>query len=150
MKNEKIKILAKFLGVKEGEIQEISFSESLFKKVGNQLFKVRNWEYLVLTEEEKEKKIKEYITNNLWAFNTGFILSHTNIGLNPTTEKAMQKMQKELHEDANEIIKALIKNMDEFIENAVNARGAGHFLDKYDGSEKELNGFYIYRIYRTN
>ncbi|NMA64573.1 MAG: hypothetical protein GX964_11135 [Syntrophomonadaceae bacterium] len=137
MKNEKIKTLAEFLEVEEEEIQKVSYNENLFE-AGNQ-------EYLVLTEWEKEEELKEEITESLWAFNANFILDHTDINWNERTEKAIRKMQEELCEDANEIIKAMITNLDRFIDDAVSEDGAGHFLNRYDGSEEELNGFYIYR-----
>ena len=54
-------------------------------------------------------------------------------------------MQQELCEDANEIVKAIITDINEFIEDAISSDGRGHFLNGYDGTEEELNGFYIYR-----
>ena len=137
MKNEKIKSLAEFLECEEEEIQVSGYDKNLFE-YGNQ-------EYLVLTDEEADERTKEDILESLWAFNTNFILSHTNIDWNNRTEKAIQKMQQELCEDANEIVKAIITDINEFIEDAISSDGRGHFLNGYDGTEEELNGFYIYR-----
>ena len=79
-------------------------------------------------------------------FNTDFILDHSNLSeWNERTEKAFRKMQSELCEDANEIVKAIITNMDEFVSDAISADGRGHFLAGYDGEENEQDEFYIYR-----
>jgi hypothetical protein len=49
-------------------------------------------------------------------------------------------------ENANGLVRALIDDMDEFIEDAINADGRGHFIAYYDGVENEQDGFYIYRV----
>lgn len=109
-------------------------------------------EFSVMTEEEREEKVKEHIRESLWAFNSWFILNHTKEGINNNrVEKALKKMQEELCEDANELVYALIEDFDSFVEDAVNADGYGHFLSPYDGEENELvvDGK-TYYIYRTN
>jgi len=137
MKYDKIKALAEFLGVEEEEIKQSNYNENLFE-YGNQ-------EYLVCTDEEADREVKENILDSLWAFNTEFILEHTNIEWNERTEKAIQKMQMELCESANEIVKAIIEDLDEFVEDAISADGRGYFLSSYDGTENEIEEFYIYR-----
>lgn len=109
-------------------------------------------EFSVMTEEEREEKVKEHIRESLWAFNSWFILNHTKESINNNrVEKALKKMQEELCEDANELVYALIEDFDSFVEDAVNADGYGHFLSPYDGEENELvvDGK-TYYIYRTN
>jgi hypothetical protein len=49
-------------------------------------------------------------------------------------------------ESSNEVITNSIKDMEEFIADAIGADGRGHFISSYDGEEEELNGFFIYRI----
>lgn len=133
----KIEALANFLECEIEELEQTTYDENIFE-YGNQ-------EYLVLTDEEADEKAKEEITESLWAFNTSFILEHTNIEWNERTEKAIQKMQEELCEDANEIIKAMIEDIDEFVEDAISSDGRGHFLSQYDGEENEEENYFIYR-----
>jgi len=53
MEDNKIKALAEFLGVEEGEIEVSSYDEDIFE-YGSE-------EYLILTDEEADQKTKEYI-----------------------------------------------------------------------------------------
>ena len=138
MEYDKIKTLASFLEVEEEEINQSSYDEKIFE-LGNQ-------EYLVLTDEEADERARENILDSLWAFNTEFILSHSKIEcISDRTEKAFRKMQMELCESANEIIKAIIEDLDEFVADAISADGRGHFLSSYDGTENKIEEFYIYR-----
>jgi hypothetical protein len=138
MKDKKIKALANFLGADEEEINQSSYNENLFE-YGNQ-------EYLVCTDEEADQEVKENILESLWAFNTDFILSHSKIeNYSDRTEKAFRKMQEELCESANEIVKTIIEDLDEFVEDAISADGRGYFLAGYDGNENEEGKYYIYR-----
>jgi hypothetical protein len=136
MNQEKVNALANFLGCEVEEITE-GYAENLYE-YGNE-------EYLVLTEEEAEDRAKTDILDSLWAFNTDFILEHTNIDWNDRIEKAMKKMQEELCEDANEIVKAMITDFDQFVQDAIDADGRGHFLAGYDGEENEEGKYFIYR-----
>jgi hypothetical protein len=136
MNQEKVNALANFLGCEVEEITE-GYAENLYE-YGNE-------EYLVLTEEEAEDRAKTDILDSLWAFNTDFILEHTNIDWNDRIEKAMKKMQEELCEDANEIVKAMITDLDEFVQDAIDTDGRGHFLSRYDGEENEEGEYFIYR-----
>lgn len=134
----KIESLAKFLECEIDELTVSSYDENTFE-YGNQ-------EYKVFTEEEADEATKEYIINSLWAFNTDFILNYSNIDSNTRVEKAFQKMQSELCEDANEIVKAIITDIDEFVQDAIEEDGRGHFLSGYDGEENEQDEYFIYRI----
>lgn len=114
-------------------------------------FEIIGNEYKVLTDEEADEAARETIINELWAFNADFIITHTEFW-NTCTEnewheavKALEEMQRRLCESANAIIKALIADLDEFIEDAIDADGRGHFLSLYDGEEYESGEFYIYR-----
>jgi hypothetical protein len=104
--------------------------------------------YKIMTDEEADEQAAEYIKNSLWTFNASFISCHTKNGLNDRAEKALEKMLGNLGEDANDIVEAMIEDIDEFIEDAIRADGRGHFLSTYDGEEREItvNGetYYIY------
>lgn len=133
---KKIEALAKFLKVNEDEI-EVD---------GSGMFIVDNEEYYsIYTNEEREQAVRDYIRDNVWAFKASFILNHTGIHWNDRIARALERMQEKLCEDANELILAMIKDFDEFVEDAVEADGYGHFLSSWDGEEHECDGFYIYR-----
>jgi hypothetical protein len=137
MENSKIKALAEFLEVEENEINQSSYDENTFE-YGNQ-------EYRVLTDEEADEATKEYISDSVWAFNANFILDHAGINWNNRIEKSLQKVQTELCEDANELLKAMVKDIDEFVQDAIDADGRGHFLAGYDSEENEQDEYFIYR-----
>lgn len=122
----------------------------------NNHFECQGEEYLVLTEDEREEAVKEYIKESIWAFNADFILDNSRIEWNNNREydqieKALKEMQEKLCESANSLILALIEDFDQFVDNAVSADGYGHFLSQYDGEEYEekINDTWFY-IYRTN
>ena len=108
--------------------------------------------YLVLTEEEADQKAGEEIRNSLWAFNADFIIQHCknfekmDICEIEAAEKSLRYAQENCCENANGLVYALIDDIDEFIEDAINADGRGHFISYYDGEENEQNNFYIYRV----
>ncbi len=141
MENKKLVALSLFLDAEKDEITEVDEST----------FKYAQAEYKVLTDDEADEAAKEYIKESLWAFNTSFISSHCKVSLSVHAEKALQKMQGELCDDANELVACLIEDMDEFISDAINADGRGHFVSSYDGeeNEQEVEGETLY-IYRTN
>lgn len=118
-------------------------NENTFEIIGN--------EYKVLTDEEADEETKESILNSLWAFNGYFILEHTDFYRTARDyeckefTEALQQLQNSLCESANSIVKALIYDLDEFVQDAVEADGRGHFISYYDGKENEHNGLYIYR-----
>jgi hypothetical protein len=60
-------------------------------------------------------------------------------------------MQSELCEDANELVKAVIRDIDHFVKDAILSDGRGHFLSGYDGEENEIEHKKVmFYIYRTN
>ena len=137
--DERILALANFLGCK---------AEDLKQGYDNNAFEYVDEEYLVLNEDEADEKAADYIKNSLWAFNTDFIFRHSVIKQpSEAAVKAFAKMQSELCESANELVEAMIVNIERFIEDAIAADGRGHFISWYDGNENEENG---YLIYRTN
>ena len=110
-------------------------------------FEVWQREYLVLTEQERNEKVKEYIQDTLWAFIPSFLAEET--GLPEEVFRALS----EQCESGNDAILALIEEtcgLDAFVEAAVEADGYGHFLSSYDGEEEvvsvEGKDYFIYRI----
>ena len=91
---------------------------------------------------------RERIEDSLWAFRSEFILSHSKVEMDP---KYLSKMQGDLSEDANDLVRSLINDMDYFVEDAIRSDGRGYFIASYDSEENEqgIDGVY-YFIYRTN
>ena len=149
---EKIEAVKKFLteeniATPEEVEKDLILSDDLDK------FEIFSNEYLVLTEAEADGFAEDEIMNSLWAFKPEFILDHTDF-VNDITQReaeiwieAMREMQSKLCESANTIVKSFINNYkDEFIADAIESDGRGHFISFYDGEEHEVNGYYIYRI----
>ena len=110
--------------------------------------------YKIFTDTEADQAAREDIRNSLWAFNADFILDHSKAADDLSGRdraeviKAWQEMQANLCESATPLVRCLIADLDEFIDDAIDADGRGHFLAQYDGDEHELGGdLYAYRIY---
>ena len=103
--------------------------------------------YLVCDDDEAQEKTEIYISESVWAFNADFIVQHSSLPCEAI--EMVEFFQREKNEGANETILALIDDFDDFVSDAINADGRGHFLSFYDGEENEetVNGetYYIYR-----
>lgn len=130
----------------EEEAEELTYEER------RECFTCGSWEYKVFTDEEADKATRESILESLWAFRAEFILHHTAFYQNSTeTEdhefcKALEGLQGSICEGANAIVRALIEDIDKFVDDAIGADGRGNFLSTYDGDEIELGEFFAYRI----
>lgn len=108
-------------------------------------------EYKVLTDEEADEAAADYIKESLWAFNPEFILQHSTASEKTTAReneeiiKALRMVQESICEGANALVKALISDIDAFIDDAIDADGRGHSLSSWDGEEHESKNFFIYR-----
>lgn len=104
-----------------------------------------NEDYMVLTDDEADEKVAEYIKETIWAFNPSFLSCHSGI------DEDVFKLLQDKCESSNEAILKLIKDFDHFVEDAVRSDGRGHFLSSYDGEENEQkHNNETYYIYRTN
>lgn len=129
--------LMNYLGVTEKEIREGHDPQTL---------KVWDREYMVLGEQERNEKVKEYIQETLWAFIPSFLAEET--GLPEEVFHALTEMC----ESGNDAILALVEKtcgLDAFVKAAIKADGYGHFLSPYDGKEKRVSvkgeDYFIYR-----
>lgn len=137
--------LAVFLNCEATDLEQANYDANLFEHGVES--------YLVLDEEEVDQYVKDRILDDLWAFNAEFILSHSRIEADEDNEakilKALVMVQEKLCESATPLIRALLENEGEFIEDAIEADGRGHFLSGYDGKEEKIvfaeELFYIYR-----
>ena len=132
MDKEKAKAVAQHMELNDHDAKGITFTEDNYYTFANE-------EYLVLTEDEADDKVKEYIKETVWAFNPTFLSDHSGID-----EEVFIKLQ-ESCETANDAIFKLIKNFDNLVKDAIYVDGRGHFLAGYDGNENEQGDFYLYR-----
>ena len=104
---------------------------------------ISNGDYLVLTDEEADEAVREDIDGMVWAFNPSFLSVHTGVD-----EYVFESLVDNC-EANNDSYKAMIKDFDYFVEEAVRTDGRGHFLASYDHKENviKFNGveYYIYR-----
>lgn len=151
MKDNRKEALANYLGMEKPE-------KDLIQKDISQdnVYTVGRSEYLVLTDEEADKRAREDIERSLWAFNADFILRHnSNCSSMDNWEydaaiEALKEAQGKSCENLNGLVRCLISNMDEFVEDAICEDGRGNFLASYDGYENEETvdevTYYIYQL----
>jgi transcriptional regulator with XRE-family HTH domain len=143
---EKAQALAKFLeiSIEDLEIPEDTELPLVVLDTGA--------EYMVLTEEQADARAKEEILESLWAFNADFVIRHCKNYDDmdqyefDSAVKSLRYAQENCCENANGLVFALIDDIDEFVEDAIDADGRGNFISHYDGVENEQDGFYIYRV----
>ncbi len=141
MKNEleKAKTLKKYLGIK---IDEIKTDGDGFEIVGS------DERYLVLTDQEANEAVKEYIKESICYFNASYIAIYSRL-----SKEVIEHLQ-EKHvavyggqEEINDLlIRELTIDFNRFVINVIEEDGRGHFLSSYDGDEHETGDFYIYQI----
>lgn len=148
--DRRIEALAKITGDAAEDFERARYGDHTFIGPGNA-------EYLVLTDDEADAAARTAIEDSLWAFRPEFIAAHANATLDAAAIDALGKMQGELCESAGPLVRALIRDFDHFVADAIRADGRGHFLAGYDGKESEtyfthnnaIGGFYLY-VYRVN
>ena len=131
---EKKESLAKFLEIETEDLEVSTWDKNVFT-LGDK-------EYMVLTDEEADERARDYILESIWAFNSWFLVNHMPDGVN----EDIIKMAQEKCEGANETLKAMIVDLDAFVEEAIQTDGRGHFLSTYDGEENEEGDYFIYRV----
>lgn len=152
MLNAKYEALKNYL-IEAGEATAEELTEDLSAVYNDswETFEIVGQEYKVYTDREAYKAAADYIKDNLWAFNADFILQHSAVYKETTAREdeeiieALRMVQESICEGANALVKALISDIDTFIEDAIDIDGRGNFLSSYDGEEHEIGNFYIYR-----
>lgn len=150
--DEKKQALKQFLSIPDEEMDDIKVTQWDENEV-----EIYGQQYLVLTDMEADDRAREDIERSLWAFQPSFILSHCSTYERmsnweyDSVKEALIKIQGHFCEGINELIRAMIEDMDEFVEDAICEDGRGHFISMYNGREnkEEVNGV-TYYIYRTN
>lgn len=107
-------------------------------------------DYDVYTDEEADEAVREYIEQSVWAFTPSFLQAHTGVSID-----IIRQMQESMSEGANEAITAMIKDFDDFVDDAIACDGRGHFLAPYDHEENYASfsneegknvTYFIYRL----
>ena len=102
-------------------------------------------DYLVLTDEEADDMVRDYIEESAGMFTPSFLSGFTGID-----EEVFKVLQEKGDMAAYDAIRSLIQDFDGFVEAAVQADGRGHFLAMYDFNEHEVTvndtTYYIYRV----
>ena len=107
-------------------------------------------DYLVYTDEEADEAVREYIEETVWAFSPSFLQAHTGVDSN-----TIMQIQNTQLDSPNEVLTAMIKDFDAFVEDAVRCDGRGHFLATYDHEENYVSfsneegknvTYFIYRV----
>ena len=127
IKNEKVRALQNHLDLDDEEVNNITFNGSEFMH-GDR-------EYLVLKDEEADKRAEEYIKDTAWAFKPSFLSAHTGI------DEDVFNILSEKCEDSNNAVLSMIKDFDHFVSDAISSDGRGHFIATYDHDEsiEEIN-----------
>ena len=98
-----------------------------------------NESYMVLTDEEADEKVKEYIRDSVWTFNSSFLSAHSK------ADERVFEILADQCESSNEAVFSLIDDFDHFVEDAILSDGRGRFLNHYNGAEEEYSNYFIYR-----
>jgi len=122
---EKMKALAKYLKVDPEEVENNGYA-----------FEADGEEWEVLTDDEADEKLKDYIAESLWAFNTSFLLWHItedsvieNLGLESTYYDEDTEEEIEI-EDKEEIIYLNTgMNLEELVKS---------YQEKYESGNQDL------------
>ncbi len=128
-------------------LKEGGFTQEEIKEGYDSCIFLIQGEYMVLNEHERNKKVKEYIQETLWAFIPSFLAKETDL-----PEEVFRALSEKC-ESGNDAILALVEKtcgLDAFVKAAVEADGYGHFLASYDGKEGKVTvegeDYFIYRI----
>jgi hypothetical protein len=137
----KIQSLADYLQIDQSSIRTLYWDDCVFD--------TGDAEYLVLTDDEADTRLRAEIRDSVWAFNPNFIADHSSAC--SANRKAFAEIfkiaQEKLCEDANPLLLEIIDDFDEFADDAEASDGREHFLAQYDDKEIELgDGLYAYRV----
>ncbi len=104
-------------------------------------------EWLVLTDAEADAATRREILDYLWAFDTDFLKAHV---ISTAALEALDRVRHDLCERANPIVLALVRDIDDLVDDAIRADGRGHFLSLFNGAETELGWGDRLFAYRQN
>lgn len=146
---QKQKALEKYL-IRNDEFSKEELRDLVYQD-GWDEFEIASQSYKVLTDEEANEQVWDYIRESLWAFKPGFLVRYMPGGVN---KKVIAILQQEC-EGCNDALFGMINaeegRFDALVNNAIALDGRGRYLSSYDGREykEDINGEWFY-IYRTN
>lgn len=91
-------------------------------------------------EEEANKAARQVIEDSICYFRPDFLADHSDVPEDVFVFLANKCF------DNNEAYKAMIYDVDDFIDDAIDADGRGHFLNSYDSRENEIGEYFLYRV----
>lgn len=91
-------------------------------------------------EGEATKAARQVVEDSICYFNPDFLAAHSDV-----PEKVFEFLANKCF-DNNEAYKAMIYDVEDFIDDAIDADGRGHFLNSYDGKEYKIGEYFLYRI----
>lgn len=130
--NETIKEFFRSEGWEEEIVETIDVDST------NEEFTVGGQEWIALTEDEANERVRDYIVDSLGYFNPDFLGRLTGL-----PEIVFEKLSEE-HEAVEAIVKATC-GMDKFVTDAIREDGRGHFINTYNGEEYEADDLLLYR-----
>ena len=145
LKKEEIerKNLINKYSINDPEVRAVSQSAEVTPEEAIELLIDEDW--ICLTDEEADEMARDYILESVWAFSPSFLSFHTEI------DEEIFKLLQDKCEDSNDAILRMIKDKDDFVYDAMQSDGRGHFISSYSGEEYEnrINNKYYY-CYRMN
>lgn len=102
---------------------------------------IDNEEFAVAkSDKEANRAARENIEEYICYFNPSFLAEHSDV-----PEEVFEFLAAQCF-DNNEAYKAMIYDVDDFIDDAIDADGRGHFLNSYDSKEYKIGEYFLYRI----
>lgn len=139
------RVTAKCLGCKPTDLEERSYDHW-----GLVVYTNGTNEVAVGDDSEADDAVYDCIKEELWAFKPEFVARHSKNGYSSDLAKALQLVQEEMSESSQDLVEAVIDDVDTFIDDVVREDGRGTFLNRNDSTEEEIvydgETYYCYRI----
>lgn len=128
------------------DLKEMGFSKDerkeIFKNIdiGEVDFEIGNYRFI--SKNDIDEIMKDELSSDtymLGCFTAWFISDITGLDYN-TVEKAQKNESYEL------LGELMLKNIDDVVDKYISYDGYGHHFSHYDGSEAEIENYYIFRI----
>lgn len=91
-------------------------------------------------EEEANRAARLAAEDSICYFNPSFLADHSDV-----PEEVFEFLANKCF-DNNEAYMSMIYDVRDFVDDAIDADGRGHFLNSYDGKEYEIGEYFLYRI----
>jgi len=91
-------------------------------------------------EEEANKAARPAVEDSICYFRPDFLAAHSDV-----PEEVFVFLASKCF-DNNEAYKSMIYDVDDFIDDAIDADGRGHFLNTYNSKEYEIGEYFLYQI----